>query len=135
MNLPDDKREELAATAYQHRPLTRRQLPPLLVSGCTCGWGSEVYAHSAHLADALAPLIARWIEEGEAGVRARVEAVLDPVTRGQYVSGRRGGKTFLGQFVAELYDALETAPSVRSERPAEPPATNHPTDTTNAEES
>ena len=75
-NPPHDAGEGLDLTAlamllHDHRP--EPHLPPLLVAACRCGWGSEVFSHSAHQANE----IGKWLRaaltaiSGDADGRAR----------------------------------------------------------------
>lgn len=45
-----DTRDELARMLHDHEPVDPQDL---FVSACKCGWANEVYAHSAHLAEAI----------------------------------------------------------------------------------
>lgn len=97
VSFPDERdtavAEVLAKLLHDHRAL--HLLPPLLVSGCTCGWGSEVFAHTAHVAEVLAPLIAEPVRE--VVERARDESAVAEVgltdaewTRLRHAAGNRG---------------------------------------------
>jgi hypothetical protein len=56
-----DALTELARVLHDHRP--EPNLPPLLVSGCQCGWGSEVYSHTAHLAQEVDRVVAARVAQ------------------------------------------------------------------------
>ena len=84
-DLPAEKRDALAAVLAEHDWITLDDGLP----GCRCGWINARVSgprptHLAHLAAALAPLIAGWLAEAEqhdtgaalaAAVRALAAAV------------------------------------------------------------
>ena len=80
--LTDEQREALAGVLGQHHPGDYTHLfdddpastPPDRLVRCRCGWRGPG-SHNAHLADALAPVVARWLAEARGEALRRVEAV------------------------------------------------------------
>ena len=73
MNLPDEKREAVRRLLDEHQPLPITETGLVHIGyGCPapCCWGNEggydLDAHRRHVADALAPVVARWLAEARA---------------------------------------------------------------------